>query len=176
MSTQRRRDRHADERGLAAILVALVISATFFALCAVSVDLARMYLEAERVQKAADAAALAGVTWMPQDLNEATKAAVEVSGRNGFPNTGTTAVTVVPGRQPTQLDVSVSSKIDNIFAKYLGIGSATVTRHAVADYTGPQPMGSPCNTMGNEPDDDSAGGGSKLVLPAPPYTNCKRTP
>ena len=28
---------------------------------------------------------------------------------------------------------------------------ATITRHAVADYTGPQPMGSPCNTLGNEP-------------------------
>ena len=176
MSTQRRRDRHADERGLAAILVALVISATFFALCAVSVDLARMYLEAERVQKAADAAALAGVTWMPQDLNEATKAAVEVSGRNGFPNTGTTAVTVVPGRQPTQLDVSVSSKIDNIFAKYLGIGSATVTRHAVADYTGPQPMGSPCNTMGDEPPGTANAGPAGSQLAVPTGASCTSTP
>ena len=45
-----------DEAGVVAVIVAVFASAVFFALGAISVDVARWYLEAQRVQKAADAA------------------------------------------------------------------------------------------------------------------------
>ena len=75
----------------------------------------------------------------------------DVSARNGYPNSGKSSVVVKPGVQPSQLDVTVSSTIPNLFGRFIGVDDATITRHAVADYTGPQPMGSPCNTFGNEP-------------------------
>ena len=51
-----------------------------------------------------------------------------------------------------------------------GFDRTTIARSAVADYNGPAPMGSPCNTFGNEP---SSGVGSATpvgtALPAAPY-------
>ena len=58
--------RRQDERGVVAVVVAVFMSSLFFVLAAISVDVARWYMEIERVQKAADAGALAGVTHMPR--------------------------------------------------------------------------------------------------------------
>jgi hypothetical protein len=166
-----------DERGVAAILVTVFVAVLLFGLCAISVDVARWYAEAQRVQKAADVAASAGVIYMPQDLAAATTTANDVAKRNGYPNSGDSTVTVKSGTQPSQLDVAVSSTIPNIFGQFLGMDETTITRHAVADYTGPQPMGSPCNTLGNEPAGGSSVSGpvaSQLQLP--PGADCSSTP
>ncbi|MEP9365603.1 flp pilus-assembly TadE/G-like family protein [Nocardioides sp. CN2-186] len=167
-----RGERRDDERGAAAIIVTIFVSALLFGLCAVTVDVARWYAEAQRVQKAADVAASAGVVYMPQDIAAATTAARDVSGRNGYPNSGQSSVVVKPGTQPSQLDVAVSSTIPNIFGKLIGLDSSTITRHAVADYTGPQPMGSPCNTFGNEPPGTVGAGPAASQLSVPLGANC----
>src|SRR3954463_3765863 len=101
------------EDGYAALLVALLVPIVFIALAALSVDVSHWYAEGERVQKAADAAALAGVTQMPDDLGQATTAAVQISGRNGYPNSGRSTVSVAQGSKPSQLKVTVTSTIDN---------------------------------------------------------------
>ena len=62
--TRRRRD----ERGYAAILVAAFAASLLAPLCAISVDVSRWYVEVQRVQNAADAAATAGVTFLPDDF------------------------------------------------------------------------------------------------------------
>jgi Flp pilus assembly protein TadG len=171
---RRRSDRSADESGVATVVVVAFVSAVLFGLAALAVDIARLQLEGQRLQKAADAAAVAGVTWMPQDLPNATLTARSLASRNGYVNgADSTTVAVDPGGQPSQLKVTITHKVTNVFGSMFGISSGTITRHAVADYTGPQPMGSPCNTMGNEPDDDSSGTGSKLVGTS---TGCTRTP
>ena len=169
--------RTRDEAGVATVLVAMFFAAVFFGLAALTVDVARWYLEGHRIQKAADAAALAGVTWMPQDLAQATLVARDMSARNGYPNTGNTTVVVAQGSKPSQLKVTVSSTVDNVFGAAFGKETTTITRHAVADYTGPQPMGSPCNTMGNEPAGGNANSGpiaSQLSVPA--GATCPRIP
>lgn len=171
--TPSRRD---DERGAAAIIVTIFVAALLFGLCAISVDVARWYAEAQRVQKAADVAASAGVIYMPQDIASATLAARDVSARNGYPDSGTSAVVVKSGTQPSQLDVAVSSTIPNIFGKLIGLGETTITRHAVADYTGPQPMGSPCNTFGNEPLGSAGAGPAESQLGVPTDADCTSTP
>jgi Flp pilus assembly protein TadG len=166
--------RREDERGVAAVLVAVFMAATLFGLAALAVDVARLQLEGQKLQKAADAAATAGVTWMPQDLPNATTTARELAARNGYDGTGSSSIAVAPGQQPGQLEVTVSNRVPNLFGKLFGYADGKVTRHAVADYTGPQPMGSPCNTMGNEPDDNSSGTGSRLVVSA--GATCSRNP
>ena len=84
--------RRRDAVRVVAVMVAVFMSGLFFALAAISVDVARWYMEIESVQKAADAGALAGVTHMPQDLNAARATTREVSSRNGYPDGGATAV------------------------------------------------------------------------------------
>jgi hypothetical protein len=168
--------RRDDERGVAAVIVTVFVAALLFGLCAISVDVARMYAEAQQVQKAADVAASAGVIYMPQDIDSARSTANDVSARNGYPNSGKSSVVVKPGIQPSQLDVAVSSTIPNLFGRFIGRKEATITRHAVADYTGPQPMGSPCNTFGNEPEGTAGAPPIASQLSVPAGAECSSTP
>ena len=69
------------------------------------------------------------------------------------------AVTVQVGDLASQLKVTITSRIDNTFGGAIGLSRTTITRTATADYKGPAPMGSPCNTFGNEP---NAGGGTQF--------------
>ena len=146
MTTRQRRKtwrQVRDEAGYAAVVTALLASVLFMGMAAMGVDTARWYVEVERVQKAADAAALAGVTYMPNDLPSATTAAIASATKNGYPNSGTTSVTVEVGDKPSELKVTIRSSIDNTFGAMMGVKKAVITRSAVADYTAPAPMGSP---------------------------------
>jgi hypothetical protein len=169
--------RRRNEHGAVAVVVAVFMSGLFFAVAAISVDVARWYMEVERVQKAADAGALAGVTYLPQDMTAARATAREVSGRNGYPDGGTTAVSAQAGDRPSQLLVEVSSTVTNTFGSMFGIDTTRITRSAVADYNGPAPMGSPCNVFGNEP---TSGSGSATpvgtALSAAPFDGCSSKP
>ena len=74
----------------------LLASTVFLGMAALGVDTARWYVEIERVQKAADAAALAGVTYMPNDLTSAPRPRSTSATRNGYPNSGSSQVIVAP--------------------------------------------------------------------------------
>ena len=93
-----------DEAGYAAVLTALLASILFMGMAAFGVDTARWYYEIERVQKTADAAALAGVTYMPNDLATATTTAIAAATKNGYPNSGSSSV-----MEPTCSSASASS-------------------------------------------------------------------
>jgi Flp pilus assembly protein TadG len=168
-----------DEAGYAALMTALLASVLFMGMAAFGVDTARWYYEIERVQKTADAAALAGVTYMPFDLASATSTAIAAAAKNGYPNSGTSSVTVEVGDKPSELKVTIRSTIDNVFGQYMGVKKATITRSAIADYTAPAPMGSPCNTFGNEPPSQPgplAPQPEGSALPSPPFANCSSSP
>jgi Flp pilus assembly protein TadG len=141
-----------DDAGYVTVVISILVPALFIGLAATAVDTSRWYLEGERVQKAADAAAMAGVPFLPQDMAGARARALEVAARNGYDDASADIdVTVAQGNRPTQLRVTVSSKITNQFGQIIGVGNTTLTRTSVADYSGPAPMGSPCNTFGTEP-------------------------
>ncbi len=165
-----RRSRGASERGAVAILVAVLVPVLIL-LTAVAVDIGRWYVEAARVQKAADAAALGGVTYMPNNYDtsspNAQTTAGDVSGDNGYTAStaaacalatkasGTKCITTFKTGVQSQLGVTVSSTISNVFGNIFGNPTTTIARTAVADYQGPAIMGSPCNTFGNEPNSTS---------------------
>src|SRR3954451_16748237 len=109
-----RRRRH-DQGGYVAILAAVFTAALMMPLCAVSVDVSVCYVEVQRVQNAADAAATAGVTYLPDHFASAKATAITVAGRNGYPNSGTSSVSVSIGDKPTQLVVTIDSQIKNAF-------------------------------------------------------------
>src|SRR5699024_4373971 len=105
--------------------------------------------------------------------------AVAVSTRNGYPNSGRTSVTVEQLSKKSRIQVTVCSNIDNSFGAIYS-KNITICRSAVADFTGPAPMGSPCNTFGDEP---TAGGGTDSPTPSSGTSlgssipsNCMRDP
>jgi Flp pilus assembly protein TadG len=138
-----------DEGAIA--LVAAVIIPLMLVLCGIAIDVGRWYVEVQKVQNAADSAALAGVTWMPNYFNNAQTKAIASSAQNGYPNSGSSSVTVIKGQNASELMVTVSSTISNTFGTLFGNPTTTVVRGALADYQGTALMGSPCNTLGNEP-------------------------
>ncbi len=160
--------RRRDEAGYAALLVAMLSASILLPLSALSVDVGRWYVEVERVQNAADAAAMAGVTFLPIDISNATSTAKEVADRNGYTDGGNATVTVAVGDRPTQLVVTISTTVDNAFSGSFTDSFTVITRSATADYNGPAPMGSPCNTFGNEPTGTTNAGPIPSQLTIPP--------
>jgi Flp pilus assembly protein TadG len=147
----------SQEGGYVAVMTALLL-VVLMGLAAFAVDVGRWYVVGQQEQRAADAAALAGVTNLPGDLNGpngAIATAKNFSKVNGFEhNVNGTAVTAgldASGR-PTRLRVTVSRTVGNIFGSLMGIPTTIVSRTAVADFGGPVPLGSPCNEFGDDPD------------------------
>ncbi|MFP3906303.1 MAG: pilus assembly protein TadG-related protein [Acidimicrobiales bacterium] len=128
---------------LALMLVLLVGFAGF------AVDLGHWYLTASRAQNAADASALGGVVFLPDELSEAEQVAWDLAEGHGYPSDD---VNVAPGERPNQLEVSVTKEVDNFFVGIFGIDTTTITRSAMAEFEGPVPMGSPENFLGNDPE------------------------
>lgn len=163
------------------VLGAIMFAVLALPLSALAVDTARWWVEAQRIQAAADAASTAGVTFMPDDFNAAKARALEVAKINGYDSAAAgTTVTVVPGDRPTRLRVTISQTVDNLFAQSFGVGTSTVARGSMSDYNGPAPLGSPCNTFGNEPAGGSAttSGPVDSVLPGmiPASAVCSSNP
>ena len=129
-------------------------------LCAVVIDVSWYWANTLRVQRAADAAALAGVVSLPGNVAGAQSLAVQAAGANGYALTnacvaGTTRPSALPGicAQPDaannrQLDVTLSAPVSTFFMRLVGINSVTATRTAKAKYELPVPMGSPLNYYG----------------------------
>lgn len=175
MGTTVRRTRKS-ERGASALLMALVVAFLMVPLCAISLDMSRWWVVAQRAQAAADAAATAGVTFMPEEFEKAKARALEIAEDNGFEHGVNATVSVSVGARPTQLRVSVASTVENQFARLFGVESTTLTRAALTDFTGPAPMGSPCNTFGNEPAGSAQNGPQGSVLKAPTHAQCSTNP
>ncbi|MGE3835355.1 MAG: pilus assembly protein TadG-related protein [Acidimicrobiia bacterium] len=116
-----------------------------------SADIGHWYLTGNREQKAADAAALAGAIYLPNDPAKAFSVARDVARENGYRDDGETLVTIVQETNPVQLRVTIRQEVSNYFTPLFGIPTTTITRTGVGEFQGPVPMGSPVNTFGNEP-------------------------
>lgn len=132
------------QRGQAIVVFALAIF-VFIGMSAVVIDVAWYWSGMLRMQRAADAAALAGVVYLPGNPASAVIAARSESSKNGFTN-GTGGVTVAAGADTTDnraLRVTVSGSVPTFFMRVFGIASISGTRNSKAAYVLPVPMGSP---------------------------------
>lgn len=137
-------------------MITALLSIVLFMLAAIAVDVGRWYSEGARVQRAADAAALAGVPFLPDHLGQARTEARSLLDANGYDGAAVSDSDITYGDRTTQLKVRLTSTIPNTFASVLGARFKAVTRTAVAEFTPPAVMGSTCNVLGNDPPD--AGG------------------
>jgi hypothetical protein len=150
-SAPRRRQlrRPSDDRGVAIVLVALMIF-PLLVFAAYGIDLASMHARVTYLQKAADAAATAGVVWMP-NLAKATQIATDSLGYNGIVSgTDDVFVTITEGSTANSLHVVVSDHSATRYLSGMIAGKQVLTRTAEAQYFLPLPLGSPLNYFGGD--------------------------
>src|SRR5437762_7649576 len=138
-----------EDRGQTLVVVALLIT-MLFGFAGLAIDVAWYGLNLVRMQRAADAAALAGVVYLPGNPSGAITAALAEATKNGYV-TGTGGVSVVPRQDPINnriLDVTVQAPVQTYFARLLGTSSIQGSRTAAAEFVLPVPMGSPQDYFG----------------------------
>ena len=121
---------------------------------AIVIDVSWYWSNTLKVQRAADAAALAGAVWLPGNVPVAYSTARQEATKNGY-TTGS-GITVTPiqnsltsgGTNPNELDVTVTAPVNTFFMRVFGFTSITATRASKAEYIQPVPMGSPLNYYG----------------------------
>ncbi|NQU37449.1 MAG: DUF2029 domain-containing protein, partial [Actinobacteria bacterium] len=173
-----RMGRLSQDRGAVLVTASIVMVPLMLGSAAIGVDASNWYYMGQRLQVAADSAALAGAVYMPGNFSEATNAARDMSSKNGFThNPGSSdvnsRVTVTPevSAKASELRVTVTATKSNWFGWAVGSLDQTLTRTAVAEYRGPVLMGSPCNLFGDEPP-----GGTSAWESASAGVACNRTP
>lgn len=138
--------RSQGERGYIMVTFALLL-VPIMLMAGLSIDVGYWYNEASNIQKAADAAALAGVVWLP-DEGLARTAALEAAAKNGYVPGGEISITVseVGDRRlkVTIRDSTVKTFITNKF----GGRNIALERSGIAEYVLPVPLGSPRNFFG----------------------------
>ena len=165
------------ERGQTLVIVALMLTALFGFIGLVT-DIAWFEVNMIRVQRAADAAALAGVVYLPTNVSGASTAALAEATKNGYANgTNGVVVTAAPDAVNNRiLGVTASAPVKTFFARLFGLTTFTAKRNARAEFILPVPMASPqdylgiyklckgngssCNQVHNAPD---ANNGSSLA-------------
>lgn len=135
------------DRGAALPFVAGVLAA-LLGLAALAVDLGWIYLNAHRLQRAADAAALAGVVHLPAFPNRVEADAIAGATANGFePGEGANTLSW-RAVSDNKLEVTLTSEAPSFFTNVLGFSSFPISRTATAEYIKPVPMGSPTACFG----------------------------
>lgn len=150
------RARAGAESGVVAVLLAITVVPILVGAAALGVDLSRLHLVGQQLQRAADAAALGGVVHLPGEPAQAFAAARAVAVANGVP--ADRVASELPSGRAGRLRVTVSADVTGAFAGALGVAPRRLARSATAEFAGPLMLGSPCNVFGRE-DMDPAGGG-----------------
>ncbi len=124
-------------------------------LTALVVDVSWYWVNSLRIQRAADAAALAGAVLLPSDRPNAYDRAIKEATKNGYTRTtdtsGNCVICVTPltvNATPRRLSVTITAPVGMFFMRVAGITSIPATRVGRAEFTLPVPMGSPENYYG----------------------------
>ncbi len=135
--------RSSSEDGVVAVVVALVmIVLLLFVGLALDTSLARD--RGSSIQLAADAAALAAASALP-DIALAQVRASEAVARN---TSGVTATVTPVAGKPGQIAVKISGKSSSTFSRIIGVKDYSVNRTAYAEQSVGIAMGSPYNAIG----------------------------
>src|ERR1700736_5097768 len=118
------------DEGQAIVLVALLLT-TLLGFVGLVVDVAWFQLNLVRVQRAADAGALAGSVYLPGNVPGARAAAKAATSQNGFTDAqGGVGVTADPDAVNTQLlNVTVSAPVRTWFLGLFGVSSISSSRN-----------------------------------------------
>ena len=158
--------RRTAQRGQAIVLMALMLMFVLAGGVGLGVDALIGYVHSLGAERAAAAAALAGVVYMPNQFNSppgnnATDKAIAISKQNGYdPADAANNVVVDPERVPivgsnppayyaNKLQVTVSRRVQVYFMQLLGFNTYQVSRTAIATYLPPITLGQPGGQIGS---------------------------
>ncbi len=144
----RRGPGHA-ESGYVLVMLALMFTLLMLA-AGYSVDAGNWNLHRNETQTAAEAAALGGVAFLPDDYATAVLTAEQIARDHGYDPA--TQVAVEPGDGDNQLKVTVTEVVSNYFVRVIGMSTTTIAQTAVAEFEQPVEMGSPSHVLGNDPE------------------------
>lgn len=140
------------ERGVAIIMTGLLL-VPLLVFAAFGVDIASWHARIAYLQKAADAAALAGAVWMP-NLDKATNEAKASLRENGLVDRDDPGgmdnieIDITRGSTPTSLKVTVTDTDAARYFSQIIYGRQSLSRSGEAEYHLPIPLGSPLNYFG----------------------------
>jgi Flp pilus assembly protein TadG len=137
-SNTRTPPRGSSESGQALVwfVAALTVLLGFAAL---TIDVGSAFLDAGKLQNAADAASLAGAGVLPQGSAAAITQAKDFAQKNGYvdgQNGYKVSITTPYNGDPTKIEVTISGPTPAVFATVLGINFLSVSRRSVATYYG----------------------------------------
>jgi Flp pilus assembly protein TadG len=147
--------RSSQERGQTLVLF-VIMAVVLIGSVAIVTDVSWLWVNQQRMQRAADAAALAGAIYLPGDPATAYATARAEAAKNGFAN-GVNGVVVTPvqdTKNKRRLNVTINGRVGTYFARIFCMeGGTCLDRVAVsaigrAEYVLPVPMGSPENYYG----------------------------
>jgi hypothetical protein len=143
------RDEQEFSRGQIIVLFALSLI-VLVGIMGLAIDVTFAWVNELRIQKAADAGALAGAVYLPDDPGTGQTASLAETVQNGYTNQ--TGGVVVDAHQDAtnkeQMDVTITAPIPTFFMRIFGITSLSSSRTAHAQFHLPVPMGSPLNVFG----------------------------
>ena len=156
---QRTAEIRSDESGFSLVMVAMMVT-VLVAMAAFAVDFGWLYWNGIKIQHGADAAALSGVVYEPNDQATAYSEARDAAAENGY-RTGDPGTTVTPVDynddatavdNANQLRVTVTDTVPTFFMTIFGVENVAITKHAIAEYVLPLAMGSDEPYFGQDPE------------------------
>jgi hypothetical protein len=152
--TEEAEDPDQRERGAVLVLGAAVLL-VLMGMAAFAIDLGWYYFNQVQTQKAAEAAALAGVVHMPKpsfipfNASEAYTVALDVASRQGYKNDGITTVTPLPVvNGDNRLRVEIDTSVNTFFMRLFGRDTLPITKGATAEQLPPLKLGSDESSLG----------------------------
>jgi hypothetical protein len=154
------------QRGQAIVLMALMLMFVLAGGVGLGVDALIGYVQSLSAERAAAAAALAGVVYMPNQFNSppgnnASDKAIAISKQNGFDSADVANGVVVdpervliagsnpPAYYQNKFQVTVSRRVQVYFMQLLGFSTYTISRTAIASYLPPITLGQPGGQIGS---------------------------
>lgn len=133
---------------------------------AFAVDLGNWYLGQSRAQNAADAAAMGGMVFLPEDRGSAQATVHTIAAQHGIAP-GQVRITYA---ETGELEVCVDETVGNVFLPVIGLpDSKTLSACAKAAFERALEMGSPENILGNDPESGGPQPGFVLGVAGPDW-------
>ncbi len=135
------------EEGSVIVILAVALP-VLIVFAALSVDVGGWYARGLHLQRTADAAALAGVVWMPDYQQARTVALAEAAQNRVTPSSTITVNVSQDGNNLQRLTVAITDTDAPRYFSGVFRGRQTLTRTATAEFVVKVPLGSPKNTFG----------------------------
>jgi Flp pilus assembly protein TadG len=120
-----------NESGSAIVIVAVALAA-LLGFTALVIDGGRLYSEKSKLQKALDAAVLAGAQGLRTSESDAKSIAKNVSQKNGYSLTGSGELTVINNLTENSIEANKQITVSMTLAKVLGMSEVTIGAKAKA--------------------------------------------